>query len=266
MLLLVHHLISGCLVAVAAILLARASSARAATVIWGPATTISGDSDVSTSGTLLGALNVGENGANPTVNGVTFTGLTLTGATVTSGPFTFHYSGGFLSASGQTSANLPFASLSASYQSLLSSYSGTTGEPFSLDLTGLTLGRTYQFEWWVNDTNNPLDFVVATAGRYVPFNPNTLRSVALSSNTLDSWYGGVGQFDIGTFTADAATQAVTFSAPVTIYDPFLDAVQLRDVTPVATGGGGVPLPAGLVGGGLTLLLLAALHRRVMRPI
>ena len=74
----------------AAATLALATASHAAVGNWGAATTISGDSNVSIAGTLVGALNIGGAGvANTTVNGVTFNGLALSGNNVTSGNFNF---------------------------------------------------------------------------------------------------------------------------------------------------------------------------------
>src|SRR5262245_16809793 len=51
---------------------------RAALITWGPATTISGASDVSTAGTTYQAINFGPIGTPAvTVNGVTFQPLTV---------------------------------------------------------------------------------------------------------------------------------------------------------------------------------------------
>jgi hypothetical protein len=59
-----------------------APTTEAASITWGGAQNIAGDSDVSTSGTLVGAINIGAPGvANTTVNGVLSTGLALTATT-----------------------------------------------------------------------------------------------------------------------------------------------------------------------------------------
>jgi hypothetical protein len=56
-----------------------------------------------------------------------------------------------------------------------------------------------------------------------------VNSVVLSSNTTDT-DGGVGQFAIGTFTADATSEAITFSG-VSGVSPVLNGLQLRDLGP-----------------------------------
>src|SRR5689334_1018572 len=96
--------------------------ANATPIAWGAATNIAGDADVSTSGTLVGAFNLGGPGvASTTVNGVLFSALPVTGSSVTSGQFTFANAGGFGSNNATGSPNPPFTSLSAAYRTLLSS-------------------------------------------------------------------------------------------------------------------------------------------------
>lgn len=70
---------------------------QAGIVTWGAATTITGDSDVSTNGTLFGAGNIADSDSL-TINGVTFTGITFTNGetTVTSGNFEFSVSASVL--------------------------------------------------------------------------------------------------------------------------------------------------------------------------
>ena len=65
---------------------------------------------------------------------------------------------------------------------------------FTLTMSGLTAGHQYQFEWWNNtSTGTLLTDTTAVAG----------NSVTLLSNTTFS-VGGLGQFAVGTFTADGA--------------------------------------------------------------
>jgi len=62
------------------------------------------------------------------------------------------------------SGNPPFANLSASYQTLLSSLAISNAR-FTLTMSALTVGHVYQFEWWRMETDlvvvvilEPLDF------------------------------------------------------------------------------------------------------------
>lgn len=66
--------------------------AEAAVITWETPQTISGDSDVSTTGSLIYAYNVGPNTVSPsTVNGVTFAAFAypVSGTTVSVGDVTF---------------------------------------------------------------------------------------------------------------------------------------------------------------------------------
>ncbi len=64
------------------------TSLHAATISWGTPANISGDGDVSTSGTLLGAFNVG--GPSTTVNGVNFQAFGVGATSNTVGNLTSH--------------------------------------------------------------------------------------------------------------------------------------------------------------------------------
>ena len=69
-------------------------------------------------------------------------------------------------------------------------------------INGLTIGAVYEFQWWFSDSR-PFSTgpVTATTGAI---------SVSLDPNTTDS-AGGIGQYAIGTFIADATTQDIVFS-------------------------------------------------------
>ena len=199
----------------AALVLGTAPSSNAAIIDWGWAAghSITGDSDVSTEGMLVFAVHFGANGiGDTTVNGVTFTGV---GAII----------GGTSNSLG--AANLPFSSLSAPYQAMLSSghVGGTT--PFNFLFTMLTPGETYQFEWWSNNSSTgTMTNTVAVAGNSFPLSSNTAATV-----------GGLGEFAVGTFVADGTQQAIYFAPPV-FTGPFVttvNAFQLRQVPEPGTG-------------------------------
>ena len=248
---------SALVLAALVLVLGGVGRAEAAFITWGLAQGITGDTDVDTKGTLVSAFNLGATGvADTTVNGVTFTGLALIGTSVTSGNFTFDIvptnlppvglvTLPFVSLNGNTSANPPFANLSSSYQGLLSSFSGgelLNGQPnviqvFTLTMNGLKVGHTYEFEWWSDRSTDvsTQTFTTASAG----------NSVTLFVNNLTGQMdrdGGVGQFAIGTFTADATSEVITFTGDSPTSGSIMNGLELRDLGPAQTA---VPEPASL---------------------
>lgn len=186
--------------------------AQCAGITFDPSTTISADTDVSTDGDLVSAVNA-VGGSEVTLNGVTF-------ATGT-GSFTFNFEAEY-GAFG--SAATPYSGLSSNYQTLLASgkFQGTGG---SVTINGLTTGRQYAVQIWCNDSRaggNYSSNVTSPGG----------NSVSVLYNNAGGADGGLGQFTIGRFTADAETQTFTISSSPVI--SVLNAIQLRDVTIVPT--------------------------------
>jgi VPDSG-CTERM motif len=221
-----------------------APPAQGASITWSAPQDITGDSDVSTNGSLVGAFNLG-NGppsslsspGSPTVNGVTFQEFAVPNGTTTSatmGNFTMTSANNFDSRNGNAaSADPPFANLSAGYQTLLASFVGQS--PWTLTISGLTLGTQYEFQWWIN---------FSSAGANDHTSATARGTVTLGWNPSDT-DGGVGQFALGTFTANATTQAITFDSPD--FEGIVSGFQLRQ-----TGPAGVPDSGSTFG----LLLLA----------
>jgi hypothetical protein len=229
-------------------------------VVWEPPKTISGDTDVSTTGTAVAAFNFGS-ALNTTVNGVIFTPVfadlnVITGYDVTAGSgagrlelrgtYIYHYDGYGVSWAA------PYNGLTSAYQALLTSanyndYPLPPGNdrPVNFQIQGLTIGTNYQMQLWVNDSR--LD-------EYNP-NRNTTFTAAGSSVTLDQNstedYGGLGQYVLATFTADATTQDFVATSSNSTN---LNAYQLRATSGIAA----VPEPAsslaltGLIASGLLL--------------
>jgi hypothetical protein len=219
------------------------AASHASAITWGSPQNISGDSDVDTTGSLVGAFNIGVSGVgSTTINGVTFAGLALTGSNVTSGNFNLTIATSFAGNNSVGFAAAPFNTLSAAYQGMLSTEAGDFTNPITLTMSGLTPGNTYEFEWWKNVSNGfESHTATATAG----------NAVSLNSNTSAGATGGIGQFALGTFVADATTsQTITFSS--TVQDTF-NGFQLRT--------GAVPEPTALSLAGLGLLVAVGRRRR-----
>lgn len=191
------------------------ASAHAGLIAWGSAQNITGDTDVSTAGTLFGARNIGDVSVSAaTVNGVLFQSLAVPSGSFGGGlgNFTITSINQFSSSNGSYGGGSPFSALSSNYKTLLSA-GIEMGFSYPLEIAGLTIGKEYEFEWWANSSSILASDSVATAGASVTLNPGIS--------------GELGQFAIGTFTADAATQTITFSG-----SGILNAFQLRDITAV----------------------------------
>lgn len=219
-----------------------AADARAGLITWSGPQTIADDADVSTNGTLVRAYQFENSGATYTVNGVAFDSYIIYGVdTSTFDDFTDPGVFG--------SAAAPYASLSADYRGLLGGGRFSFGSnPVTYTLTGLTVGTAYEVQVWVNDSRAGINRSQTVSG-----------SGSLEYNTAQA-DGGVGQFVIGTFTADAATQVLTFTPDGTSYGAQLNALQLRDLGSPAA----VPEPASLALLAVGVGPLAAVVRRFRR--
>jgi len=240
----------------AVLMLAGAGISNAATITWQAPTTIVGDSDVDTTGTLVRALNFNHTnldatevgGESSTVNGVTFADVSPT-ATVSwssgagAGDITLTVtSGGTLGGAydGFNNAAAPYAGLSNSYKSLLTSAvfkSPGTNVTANYTLQGLTAGTPYIVQFWLNDSRSNFG---GTPGVLPWLATNTFTAGNVSGevdvNATDVG-GGVGQYLIGTFTADAATQVISVASTGSNTRGIqLNGYQLREVPEPATLG------------------------------
>ena len=214
-------------------------------VTWGAATTVSGDLDILTTGSLVYAYNFGDTAVtSQTVNGVTFAagGINSGSASAIVGSVNLFESPGLLvPVTSLGSGSAPYNSLSASYQSLLSTgISASIPPTISVFLTGLTVGQQYSLQLWTSDSSGTRVTATRVAGG--TFGAIT---VDLDANTTDV-AGGLGQYVIGTFTASSVQHKFSL-AGLNGGMPLIDALQLRTYAPAA-----VPLP------GTLALLLAAL--------
>jgi len=199
------------------------AGAEGSVITWQAPATISGDSDVSTAGSLVAAFNMF--GPSVNVNGVTFAPFSVTGGSTSAsnGNFTFNESPGILTPNSNLgSASAPFANLSANYQSLLSTAISTSdNNTLTLTMNNLTPGLTYQFQFWTNaSTFSPNVGFDTTASSPLP--------VTLDSNTSNA-NGGVGQYVIGTFFCADPAQIITFNGTNSTQAPTVNAFQLRVV-------------------------------------
>jgi len=239
-----------------------AGVAPAAVVTWQPVSTIAGDSDVNNTGTLVASYTFCLTYAG-TINGVGFT-VSLNNYVMASS-WTLAGSGGNTLASSGPSAGQdlqivdgvgspsdPYQSLDFNYEVLLFSgvYPGNTSQ-MTFMLSGLTTDQDYLVEFWVNDSR----LTGSTEFRSQTITSGSATSGVMDFNSTNS-EGGLGQFVIGTFTADAASQAFVIdgiAAPETVAVAQLNAIQVR----------AIPEPGSLallVVGGVAVLTLAKRFR------
>lgn len=201
-------------------------------IVWGSPQTVSGDSDVSTTGSLVYAFTFGGTAApsSTTVNGVTFSPFTIPGGIITSatvGNVTLSESPGTLFGSNLFgTGSTPFSNLSSNYQTLLGSgaYADTAAN-ITVVLGGLTSGQDYEVQWWTNNSSNILSFYGETFSNTTA---TAINSVTLDANTTNA-VGGVGQYAIGTFTAAGPTQAFQLAETSGGFNPLINALQVRAV-------------------------------------
>lgn len=237
------------------------TTAHAATIVWGSAQLIAAETDVSTNGTLVYAINFGgiSSGApvNTTVNGVTFNGASA--ASFGGGVFTVSGSTTSYTNNEYTGSSNPFGSLSANYKSLINSNiraanANGNAASFTLKLEQLSVGATYAIQIWVNDSRDVSAGGSAATGAFV----SAGNAVELDFNSKTSGTGGVGQFVLGSFVADAITQDITITSNTTgAGRALISALQLRQTaTPVPE-----PSAAALLVGVCALAGVAVSRRR-----
>ena len=227
------------LTAAMASLASVAAHAQTPNVTWGTPSTISGTSDVSIVGALVGTWAPGDDWGGTSrsdyypVNGVTFaaygSGL-LTGSGFTTSGFDSRYG---------SYANPNTTDPNYNYILQTSGYYSSSG--------GMTPGDTYQLEIWVNDGRNNV-----TAERSETITGGANTSAALLYGTGPNGTGP-GQFILGTFVADGTgDESLTltgFGGADIGPSTQLSIMQLRDITPVPE-----PSTFALLGGGLCMML------------
>ncbi|MDB4265147.1 right-handed parallel beta-helix repeat-containing protein, partial [bacterium] len=163
--------------------LGLASSLPAAEITWGVPTNVSDETDVSTNGTLVEAVNASArtNLLNYTVNGVEFEGESILPQGGFNGDFDPSASSG----------------LSGTYQQLLNEADFGGGQNTSITIAdeGLIVGLSYEVQIWFLDTRGSDPRVM------------TFSDGSANADTVDL-DGNAGQFAIGTFVADGTSQAL----------------------------------------------------------
>ncbi|BCU77732.1 autotransporter-associated beta strand repeat-containing protein [Luteolibacter sp. LG18] len=202
----------------------------AAPVVFGPAVTISSDSDVMTAGSPVYAFNESNPAAPVVVNGVSFTGgnsYTTLGSGAISMTIFNQLSNSIFGAP----ATNPFESLSTAYKSILTGgiWLNDTYAGGSVTLNNLTAGRSYAVQVWMNDSRANAS---GPGGELRGAN-----NVAIDYNTTNA-LGGLGQYSKGWFRATGTSQAFSIFSKAAYAQ--MNAIQLRDVTGIGwwTGTGG----------------------------
>jgi hypothetical protein len=257
----------------AALLMGLTGQAHAAAVTWGAAQNVSGVSNVSTAGTLVNAWNFGS-ALGTTVNGVMFSGVSIAAAPpqVLSHTFGPHTLSTFDERPERTLINFGtgaspaagtfFGALSPAYQALLSDSAGTNfgDRETDLRLGGLTVGTTYEFQVWFNDSGTAGEFGFGLEIGDLLGNSAYLEPSVQTDVDGDYILGGTGQWVVGSFTADATHQDLMFVRGE--IGGGINGFQLRQLDSPPPQ---VPLPGTLVLTGAALLAAAGASRRARAP-
>lgn len=189
-------------------------SAQAATINWGTPTTISGPTDVDTSGTLVGAFNFDDDTTSTTtINGQDFVGVPLDAANIefedseSNVVATLATSDNYNPSAGwiynvigdpQVEGGTGDPDYDELVRDLLSNVTGNNAS-WTLTLEGLTVSSPYVVQFWAQQPGVQDRNVVLTAG----------NNVSLDVDTGDA--NRNGQFVTGSFIADATTQDIVIS-------------------------------------------------------
>ena len=198
---------------------ALTGGASAASITWSNAVTITSDADISTNGTFQYG-GYYSTTANPvTVNGVTFIGSANSRnfPNVTTSFDANEFGDPTIGAGTGLSANYRILLGARAYHSLKTNVCTVT-------LEDLTIGALYAVQIWMQDSR------IWGVGRSNSVTSSGGNTVVLDYNHTDA-VGGRGQFSIGTFIADAASQQIRVQS-TTLGQ--LNAFQVRQLSPVAT--------------------------------
>jgi autotransporter-associated beta strand protein len=186
----------------------------APSITWNNPATITGDADVTTTGTVVYAYCW--SGISTTVNGVNFTGTTSTSGAGTDVALSSGLGNNFTSFGSSPG--------STAYQNMLTGGDYNNGGADTVTLNHLTVGDTYVAQFWVGDWRNI----------------NTVRSETIKGSASDNitptlnyqvGSSGSGSYVIGRFTAFATTQTFTLTPGGSSPSAQINALQLRDLSP-----------------------------------
>jgi hypothetical protein len=186
---------------------------NAASILWQTPSTISGASDVNTSGTLYGSWAPGDDyysASTYVVNGVTFETYGTAGVN-------FGISGAGINMDRYNGFANPNTT-DANYNSLLqvAVFNWNAGSSSMIvSWNNMTVGNTYLIEAWLND------------GRPGQGGSSTFTGGVNTSAPVFIGNGAPGQYILGSFVADSAAQSFTMSPGI-----MLNLLQVRDITPV----------------------------------
>lgn len=202
-------------------------------VDWNTPVTITGSTDVSTSGSLVYAFNFGSStalsGSTVIVNTVPFAPFIVTDGSqnATVGSLTINETVDRLLSNRDLSSNTGvFPGLPPAYQFLLRSevYAGSPDD-LEISMGGLTPGQEYIVQWWSSNAIADSQFRSTTA------------ISGTTQVTLSNTDNGVGQYVIGSFTAPGSmarfflqTTGLSFAVDL----PLINAIQVRAVPEPST--------------------------------
>lgn len=221
------------ILAVAAVALPN-PQARGAVITWQDVQTIATDTDVlkGSKGTVYAYyLNNNHSLVNPiVVNTVSFKplfgayGPDVASASSGDGNLTLTTSSGNLVNAAVVGAPTVGFSGSANYASILSGCIYGDGQPLVLTLGNLSPGTPYAVQLWAEDPRESYRYVQASST-----DAGSGGSGVLIYDVPHVW-GGVGQYVIGTFTANSTTQRIQLSTPYGDPYPAINALSLQDLT------------------------------------
>ena len=252
--------------AIALAAIAVSSPAHAQDVLFGAVQTITGDSNLLSSGgpsPTAGITNIDAAlffGPSQTVDGVTFNSTSnlavfKTGTTFTDGVFTLTATSGGFETYG-ANATLPIGpGASAAFNTVMTSggvfatVANTTTGTLTISAAALTLGATYEVQIFNRSAAQA--------------NESTIFTSANSAQVFDDQGGNnsanhIGEFVTGTFVATGLNEVITLSSGGGPDVPVLNDVNLVEINPAT-----VPEPStyALLLGGLALLTLQLRRQR-----